>query len=80
MPNPSTHRQTRELVALGATIRALRMELNISQEELALAVGVDRSYFGRVERGDNNVAILTLIKIANGLGTSAGEVLRLSAL
>ena len=46
------------------------MELGISQEKLALVAGVDRSYLGRVERGDNNVAMLTLVKIAQGLNTT----------
>ena len=80
MPNFSTLRQTPELVALGATIRRLRFDKGISQEDLALLIGVDRSYLGRVERGDNNVAILTLKKISDGLGTSTSEILRLSSL
>lgn len=48
----------------------MRMELGISQEKLALVAEVDRSYLGRVERGDNNVAMLTLVKIAHGLNTT----------
>lgn len=80
MPNLSTLRQTPELVALGATIRRLRFDKGLSQEDLALLVGIDRSYLGRVERGDNNVAILTLKKISDGLETSTSEILRLSLL
>lgn len=50
------------------------MELGISQEKLALVAEVDRSYLGRVERGDNNVAMLTLVKIAHGLGTTVSRL------
>jgi transcriptional regulator with XRE-family HTH domain len=39
----------------------------MSQEALALAAEVDRSYLGRIERGDNNAALLTLLRIAESL-------------
>ncbi len=64
MPNLSSNRQDPALVALGAAIRRIRLSKDISQEKLALMAEVDRSYVGRVERGDNNVAILTLSKLA----------------
>lgn len=70
MPNPSRNRQDPKLVALGEAIRRIRQTKEISQENLALLAEVDRSYVGRVERGDNNVAILTLAKLANALGVS----------
>lgn len=74
MPNLSQHRQTAELVALGAAIKSLRLKNRISQENLALSAEVDRSYLGRVERGDNNVAVLTLHRIARSLGVSLAEL------
>lgn len=46
----------------------------MSQEALSLAADVDVSYVGRVERGDNNVAILTLLKLTTALGTSLEEL------
>jgi transcriptional regulator with XRE-family HTH domain len=70
VPNLSNDRQTPALVALGTAIRAARLEAGISQERLALLAEVDRSYLGRVERGDNNVAVLTLGKIARALDMS----------
>lgn len=73
MPNLSRNRQDPVLVALGDAIRRIRLSKNISQEKLALLAEVDRSYVGRVERGDNNVAILTLSKLASVLNvTMAG--------
>jgi transcriptional regulator with XRE-family HTH domain len=74
VPNPSGSRQSAPLVALGNAIRQTRKRKGISQEQLALMAEVDRSYMGRVERGDNNVAILTLAKIAKTLGVAVAEI------
>ncbi len=38
--------------------------------------GVDRSYVGRVERGDNNVAVLTLLKLAQALDVSLKDLMK----
>lgn len=67
MPNLSRNRQDPVLVALGEAIRRVRLSKDISQEKLALLAEVDRSYVGRVERGDNNVAVLTLARLAGAL-------------
>jgi transcriptional regulator with XRE-family HTH domain len=77
VPNLSSLRlrQNPALVALGDAIRRLRVERDISQERLALLAEVDRSYMGRVERGDNNVALLTLLKIANALDVTLTELM-----
>lgn len=74
MPNLSSKRQNPQLVAFGAAIRRLRLEKGISQERLALLAEVDRSYVGRVERGDNNAALLTLIRLARALELSLAEL------
>jgi transcriptional regulator with XRE-family HTH domain len=74
VPNASGRRQSPSLVALGAAIRQTRKRKGISQEQLALMAEVDRSYVGRVERGDNNVAILTLAKLAKALGVSVSKL------
>lgn len=75
MPNLSKHRQHPKLIALGEAIRLARKEQGISQERLALLAEIDRSYMGRVERGDNNVAVLTLIRIAQALGVSLKDLM-----
>ena len=75
VPNPSRNRQDPKLVALGDAIRRARVAKGFSQEHLALHAEIDRSYLGRVERGDNNVAILTLVRIADALGHSASQLL-----
>ena len=75
MPNLSKQRQDPALLALGAAIRRVRQQLGISQERLALLAEVDRSYAGRVERGDNNIALLTLLKVARALDISLAELM-----
>ena len=76
VPNPSRRRQDAALVALGEAIRRIRVSKGISQEKLALLAEVDRSYLGRVERGDNNVTVLTLRKLAKALGVSLANLIR----
>jgi transcriptional regulator with XRE-family HTH domain len=76
MPNLSKSRQDPALLALGVAIRKVRQSKSISQEKLALLAEVDRSYVGRVERGDNNVAILTLLKLASALDINLEKLMQ----
>ncbi len=76
MPNLSRNRQDPMLVALGGAIKRIRLEKEISQERLALLAEVDRSYVGRVERGDNNAAILTLARLAKALDISIADLMQ----
>ncbi|MCX7167873.1 MAG: helix-turn-helix transcriptional regulator [Rhodocyclales bacterium] len=76
VPNLTQHRQHPSLVALGETIRSVRIDRGISQENLALLAEVDRTHVGRVERGDNNVAILTLKKLADALEVSLAQLMK----
>jgi transcriptional regulator with XRE-family HTH domain len=80
VPNLSKQRQHHALVALGAAIRELRIARDISQEKLALIAEVDRSYVGRVERGDNNAAVLTLFRIASALDVSLAKLMQRAGL
>ncbi|WP_236720859.1 helix-turn-helix domain-containing protein [Paraburkholderia phytofirmans] len=75
VPNLSSHRQNPTLVALGAAIRRVRRERGLSQEQLALSAEVDVSYLGRVERGDNAAALLTLKRIADALQISMASLM-----
>jgi transcriptional regulator with XRE-family HTH domain len=54
----------------------LRVAQGISQEDLALRAGLDRTYVGNVERAQSNVALLTLARIAAGLNTTLMSLLR----
>jgi transcriptional regulator with XRE-family HTH domain len=66
----SSHAYSPNLLRLGATIRRIRKARGLSQEQLALISGIDRSYMGGVERGEHNIAIVNLLKIARSLETS----------
>ena len=61
-------------VAFGAAIREIRKEQGISQEALALKCDLDRSYFGAVERGQRNVALANILKIAAALQTTPAQL------
>lgn len=80
MPNLSSNRQDPTLIAIGKAIRQLRNEQGLSQEKLALLAEIDRSYMGGIERGDNNVAVLTLQKIADALQVTMTEIMAMAAL
>jgi transcriptional regulator with XRE-family HTH domain len=73
-PSP-THSGSKELAAIGKAIRVLRLDTGLSQEALADAAGVDRSYMGGIERGEHNVALINLVKIANALEITTSELL-----
>ena len=64
------------LKRLGARIRELRQEKGLSQEGLALAAGLDRSYVGGVERGKRNIAVVNLKKVAAALDIPLSELVQ----
>ena len=63
-------------VTFGNRIRKLRKERGLSQEDLALCCDLDRSYIGGVERGERNVSLLNIERIATGLGVKPSELFR----
>jgi len=60
---------------IGWNMRRLRVARALSQERLALASGIDRSYVGRVERGLENVTISTLEAMAKALSVPVAALL-----
>lgn len=52
---------------LGQRIRARRRGLQMSQEGLAHEAGLDRSYVGRIERGEHNLTFVSLIRLARAM-------------
>jgi transcriptional regulator with XRE-family HTH domain len=61
------------LVKIGKKIRALRKAKGFSQEDFAAAAELGRSYAGRVERGEQNISMQSLIQIALTLKVEVGE-------
>lgn len=52
---------------LGSHIKALRLKDGISQEDLAYKAGIERSYMGKIERGEGNPSYKKIVDIANAL-------------
>jgi transcriptional regulator with XRE-family HTH domain len=57
-------------IKFGRTLRRLREVAGYSQERFAHAIGVHRTYIGRLEGGHGNPSLEVLAKIARGLGLS----------
>lgn len=63
------------LLRLGREIRASRKACNLSQEALADAAGIDRSHMGKIERGERNVSLLNVERIASALKRMPSDLL-----
>lgn len=63
------------LQRFGDRMRQLRVARKLSQEALADEAGLDRSYIGGVERGERNVSLSNIAKIAGALGVELGELM-----
>ena len=65
-----------QLQRFGQNVRSVRKIRNLSQEELAERCQLHRTYIGGIERGERNVALLNILKIAKALEISPGELLQ----
>jgi transcriptional regulator with XRE-family HTH domain len=63
-------------VAFGEVIRTERVKKKIAQDAFALIAGIDRSYYGKLERGERQPSIGLLLRIAGGLGCSAATLVK----
>ena len=63
-----------EIKRIGRNIRAIRADLGYSQEKLSELCGLDRTYIGGVERGERNLGVKNLLKIANALGVEPAHL------
>lgn len=61
--------------AVGRNLRAYRLERGLSQEAFAEVLGVHRTYMGGVERGERNLTLKSVERMAERLGVEVRELL-----
>ena len=64
------------LVKLGENIRQMRKAKGLSQEALADMSGLHRTYIGGIERGERNVSIANIVRIAQALNVEASQIVK----
>ncbi len=64
--------------AFGEAARAVRVERGVAQDELALLANVDRSYYGKLERGERQPSLALILRIAGALEVTGGDLVALA--
>ena len=65
-----------DLKHFGKRVRELRLRVGLSQEELADRACLHRTYVGGIERGERNVGVLNILRLARALKSTSTELLR----
>ena len=76
---PATSRNPVLALAFGETVRALREAGGLAQEALALDAGMDRSYLGKVERGEKQPSLDIVFRLAQVLSVTPAELVEKTA-
>jgi transcriptional regulator with XRE-family HTH domain len=63
------------LAKFGRRVRQLRLERDLSQEELAELADLHRNYVSQIEGGRRNVSLLNILKLARGLNVRATKLI-----
>jgi transcriptional regulator with XRE-family HTH domain len=63
-------------VAMGEAMRLARRERGYTQQSFAARAGIDRSYYGAIERGEFNLTMSTVARVAAALELRVSELLR----
>jgi len=71
---PVTSKQLAQRKAFGVRVREERLKRGITQEQLAHRAELDRSYVGQVERGERNVSLDNIYRLANALSIEADSL------
>lgn len=64
------------LKKFGKRIKTLRLERGLTQEKLADKCGLDMTYVGHIERGEQNSSLVVIEMLSKGLGVSLDELFR----
>jgi len=65
-----------ERIKFGERIRSLREKIGMSQEEFGFKVGLHRTYIGSIERGEQNVSIDNIVKLAKAFRIPLSELFK----
>ena len=65
-----------ELQKFGDRVRTLRKAKGLSQEQLAELTGLHRTYIGGIERGERNVSLMNIVRLANALEVPPSDLLQ----
>jgi transcriptional regulator with XRE-family HTH domain len=63
-------------ISFGRAVKKFRLAAGLSQEKLAALAGIHRNYAGAVERGERNVAVINMCRIAKALSIPLNELVR----
>lgn len=74
MPTPPDDERA-ALSSFGRRVRELRKELGLSQEDLAERADLHRTYVGSIERGERNVALINIHRLAKALKVAPRDLL-----
>lgn len=64
-----------QLKAFGMRIKRIRLEKGLSQEQVAIEAGIERSYMGAIERGERNPSYDKILSIAKAIKVRPSELL-----
>ena len=73
----STPQRKDILKRFGKRVAEIRKSKGLSQEKCALQIGFERAYMGKLERGERDIRLTTLVRLAKGLGVSLSSLLDL---
>ena len=62
-------------IVFGKRVRELRLQSGLSQEKLAELAGLHRNYVGVIERGQQNISLVNIVKLAHGLNVRPAKLL-----
>lgn len=65
-----------DLVIFGERVKAVRKNQGLSQEELAAKADLHRTYIGMIERGEKNITLLNILKVARALNVFPGDLFK----